>query len=54
MDERMQFVARRLADGGTVQRVRHLSQRATRASSGKVYDCGGSKALAIAKIEAQK
>ena len=55
MDERMQFVARRLADGGTVQRVRQsLARRATRASSGKVYDRGGSKALVIAKIEAQK
>jgi hypothetical protein len=45
----------RLTDGGTVQRVRQfLARRATRASSGKVYDRGGSKALVIAKIEAQK
>ena len=55
MDERMQFAARRLADGGTVQRVRQfLARRAARASSGKVYDRGGSKDLVIAKIEAQK
>jgi hypothetical protein len=50
MDERMQFAARRLADGGTVQRVRQfLARRAARASSGKVYDRGGSKDLVIAK-----